>query len=191
MFPRLLAAFSLLALPGLANAHVGSDALHGGLLGGLLHPLLGLDHLFALFAIGLWLAYQKLAIQRLVLPLSLAALVMGALVGLAGVAMPGVEAMIVLSVIAIGLLITFRQRLPAWSAGLMAGGFMLFHGVAHGAEMPAGSGALAYVLGLVLASGLVLLLSRALGNLSRRIDQPLNRLIGVALMLSGGLFAAL
>ena len=188
MVVRVVIAFSLLALPGVTSAHVGGIPGQGGVPGGVMHPLVGLDHLLALVAIGLWLAYQESAIQRVVVPLTLMALATGAMAGMAGLSLPGVEAAIVLSVIAFGLLITLRKRLPAWGAGAMAAGFMLFHGAAHGVEMPTGAGETGFVLGLVLASGLVLLFSRALGELVRRVDQPVNQLIGVAFMLSGGFF---
>ncbi|MFP4462752.1 MAG: HupE/UreJ family protein [Guyparkeria sp.] len=187
---RILTVLPLLAFSGLASAHVEGVHLSGSLMGGVLHPLLGLDHLVALVAIGIWIAFQEKAVQLTAMPLSLLALLLGTLAGLGGFPVPGVEAAIVLSVVAIGLLLAFRQRLPAWGAGLMAGGFMLFHGVAHGAEMEPGSDALGYVVGLVVASGVVILLARALGVALQRTDRPVGRVIGIAVMLAGGLFAA-
>ncbi|HER35079.1 MAG: HupE/UreJ family protein [Halothiobacillaceae bacterium] len=191
MIGRFITVLSLLAVPGLASAHVGSDPLHGSYLGGFLHPLLGVDHLLALVAIGVWLAFQEQGQQRVVMPLTLLALAMGAFIGLAGVSLPGLETVIALSVVAVGLMVGFRKRLPVWAAGIMAGGFMLFHGAAHGAEMGVNSNAFGYVVGLVSASGLVLMSGRGLGNTAQKLHQSANRIIGIALMLSGGVLVTL
>lgn len=194
MFTRFLVSFlatlSLLSVSGLASAHAGSDPLGGSLLGGLLHPILGLDHLIALVAIGIWMAFQRQSVRRIVLPVVLLGLFVGALAGLGGVHVPGAEVAIVASVIVVGLLITLRHRLPAWGAGLMTGGFMLFHGAAHGAEMQAGSDAAAYVVGLVVASALLISVSQLAASRPQQIDLPVSRILGIGVMFAGGLFAA-
>lgn len=154
-----------LALPGLALAHVHPAAhvhVHGGLhafVQGAVHPLTGLDHLAAMVSVGLWGALNardtggaKGRTTRLwALPAAFAtALLAGALLGMAGLSAPGIEPMIAASLLILGLLVAARARLPqALSAGLVAG-FAVFHGLAHGQELP--GHAVPALAGMVLAT---------------------------------------
>ncbi len=188
------AAGSLLAA-GPALAHVGVGAT-SGVLPGLLHPLMGADHILAGAAVGLWAALLAPAaatpgqggtagrrrIRALLLPpgLFLAGMMVGASLGWAGVALPMVEAAIALSVIAFGLMVAFRT--PR-AAGLLAiGGFALFHGHAHAAE--AAGSVLAYLSGFVITTAGLHLAGLGLGALVMR--QPaLRRLAGIGTALAG------
>ena len=150
-FLRLSLGAALAAAPALALAHGGADGgSHHGFLDGLTHPFTGLDHLAAMLAVGFWSALGTRRI--LVAPLSFAALLLaGAVLGLQGVALPGIEPMIAASLLAVGLLAATRTRLPSAAAGLLVGGFALFHGAAHGLEL-AGDSALATLAGMLIGT---------------------------------------
>jgi len=153
-------------LPTAAEAH--PDASHGaGFVAGFLHPLSGLDHVVAMVAVGLWgavLGPPALWVLPVAFPLVMA---FGGLLGLLGVPIPGVEIGIALSGLAMGLLVLFELRLPLWLASLIVGSFAIFHGHAHGAELPAGGNALLFSLAFVIATGLLHLLGILLGETRR------------------------
>jgi urease accessory protein len=146
-----LAAF---ALPVLAHAHPG----HGGheltwdFAGGAAHPLSGWDHLLAMVAVGLWAARLGGRSRWLVPVAFVSVMALGAILARAGFALPGVEQGIAASILVLGLLIAAAVRLPAPAGMAIAGLFALFHGVAHGSEMPATTGGLAYGAGFVVVT---------------------------------------
>ena len=161
-----LAATGLALAPAAAWAHV--DGHHGGgFLAGLLHPISGLDHVVAMVAVGLWgavLGPPALWVLPVVFPLVMA---FGGLLGLLGVPIPGVEIGIAVSGLVMGLMVLFELRPPLWLAALIVSAFAVFHGHAHGAELPAGSNALLYSLAFVIATGLLHLLGILLGETRR------------------------
>ena len=91
----------------------------------------------------------------------------GGLLGLLGVPIPGVEIGIAVSGLVMGLMVLFELRAPLWLAALIVSAFAVFHGHAHGAELPAGSNALLYSLAFVIATGLLHLLGILLGETRR------------------------
>ena len=161
-----LAATGLALAPAAAWAHV--DGHHGGgFLAGLLHPISGLDHVVAMVAVGLWgavLGPPALWVLPVAFPLVMA---FGGLLGLLGVPIPGVEIGIAVSGLAMGLMVLLELRPPLWLAALIVSAFAVFHGHAHGAELPAGSNALLYSLAFVIATGLLHLLGILLGETRR------------------------
>ena len=143
----------LLMAPALAWAHGGADAgMHHGtaFVAGFLHPFTGTDHLLSMLVVGLWSA---LATRRIwVPPLAFACvLLLGGILGLNGVHLPAVEPMIATSLLILGLLLATRAHLPTGLALGLISGFALFHGVAHGAELPA-TQAFSALTGMVLAT---------------------------------------
>ncbi len=152
-FRTILAA--ALLLPQAALAHTGAGAHGHGFTSGFLHPLGGLDHLLAMIAVGLFAAHLGGRALWLV-PLAFVALMaLGGAAGFAGVALPFVELAIALSVVVFGLLVAFRTRLPLAAAMTLVGIFAIFHGHAHGAELPAGQSALTYAAGFLIATALL------------------------------------
>jgi urease accessory protein len=145
----LLIAGSAMAHPGhLDSAMTVSMSFSGG----FNHPFSGLDHLLAMLAVGLWAAQNKRSAMW-VLPLAFPlAMVAGTLLAVAGFAMPVAETGIAASVAVLGLLIAFTVRMPLWASISTVSLFALFHGYAHGSELPHGSSALMYGLGFVLAT---------------------------------------
>lgn len=164
-----------------AAAHTGS--VGGGFLSGIAHPVFGLDHVVAMVAVGLWGAFlgaPAIVVLPIVFPLVMTT---GGVLGILGVPLPGVEIGIAASAIVLGLMVVFAVRPPLWIAALLVGAFAIFHGHAHGAELPPGADALAYSAGFVIATGLLHLAGIALGLLTR---WPAGT---VAVRAAGGLIA--
>lgn len=174
--PALLAS-------GLAWGHGGDDHVHG-LVSGLAHPFGGADHLLAMIGVGLFAGLLGGA-ARWRLPLAfVGAMTLGAMAGLAGVGGgTPVEQAIALGVLALGLAIAFATRMrPALATALVAA-CAVFHGQAHGAELPAQAGALAYVAGFVVSTALLHGAGLVLAQLLRA--RPVARVAGGAIALAG------
>jgi urease accessory protein len=160
----LIAAAAIL-LPEIALAHEGGVA--GGLVSGFTHPIFGLDHVAAMVAVGLWGAFlgqPAIWLLPVVFPLVMA---FGGLLGISGVPVPAVEAGIAASALALGAMVALALRPPLWVAALLVGAFAIFHGHAHGTELPQAANPLAYGAGFVIATGLLHLSGIALGLLAR------------------------
>jgi urease accessory protein len=185
---RLAAAFML--VPTVAFAHPGHDATPD-FLHGFLHPLGGLDHILAMVAVGLF-AVQLGGRALWLVPASFVAVMAGAgLAGMAGIEIPHVEAGIALSVLVLGAVIALRVNMPVAAAMGLVGFFAVFHGHAHGAEMPETASGFAYGAGFVVATaslhGLGIALGLVIGRsaLARRITQiggAAAALVGAALL---------
>ena len=163
---KTLAVAALLTTPTAAFAH-NEAGISGGLLSGFLHPLLGFDHIVAMVAVGLWGAFlgaPAIWILPIVFPL---VMVVGGVLGIIGVPVPLVETGIALSAIVLGLLVAAASRPPIWFAAIVVGTFAIFHGHAHGTELPGASNPIAYAVGFVVATGLLHLSGIALGLLTR------------------------
>jgi urease accessory protein len=150
----VLPGLALLTLAAPAYAHTGVH-LHFSFESGFLHPLTGLDHLLAMFAVGLLAAQLGGRAIWLVPGAFVMMMILGALLGFSGVAIPGVELIILLSVIAIALPVAFALGMPAPAAMAYVAVFAFFHGVAHGAELPSDGQALPYVAGFAFATALL------------------------------------
>jgi urease accessory protein len=153
------AAFALAALLVLvstaASAHADAADATGGFIAGFLHPLLGWDHVVAMVAVGLWGAFlgaPAIWVLPVVFPLVMA---LGGVLGVAGVPIPAVEAGIALSAIVLGAMVTLAARPPLAVAAVIVGAFAIFHGHAHGTELPTAANPLVFSLGFVLATGLL------------------------------------
>ena len=184
---RIAASLPLVFVASAALAH--TDASAGGFISGLSHPINGLDHVVAMVAVGLWGAFLGApAIWALPVVFPLVMAFCGAL-GVIGVPLPGIELGIALSGVVLGLLIAFAVRAPLWVAAVIVGVFAIFHGHAHGTELPDAANPLAYGIGFVLATGLLHLSGIALGGLVRwTAGRILVRGIGVAIAAAGGAF---
>jgi urease accessory protein len=158
----------------------------GGFLSGLKHPVSGLDHLLAMFAVGLWGAYLGRPLVVALPVIFPAVMVLGGLLGIAGVPIPPVEVGIALSVFLLGAAIAAAYRAPVWLACALVGVFGLFHGYAHGQELPTAADPVAYGLGFVLATGALHGAGILVGLLNARPGgRTLTRLIGGAIAVAG------
>lgn len=167
---RALFATALLVVSGTAAAHTGTGS---GLGGGLLHPILGWDHLLAAFAVGLWAARERSRAVILLPVAFLAAMSVGIVLGIGGIALPGVEPALLLSLVVVGAALAFTRRAPLGVAAALLATFGTFHGFAHGAESAAASLLTTYGLGLLTATaalhGLGLLAGRCTSSLAMRM----------------------
>jgi urease accessory protein len=165
--------------PALAHGEAGDAA--GGFVTGFSHPLRGWDHVVAMVAVGLWGAFlgrPAIWLLPVVFPLVMA---WGGALGVAGMPLPGVEVGIALSAIVLGALVAAEARLPLGWTAVIVGAFAIFHGHAHGTELPGATSPLAYSLGFVTATGLLHAGGIAFGALVR---WPRGRL---AVRAGGGL----
>lgn len=147
-----LAAGSAFAHPGHPDSMMSASMSFGA---GFSHPFSGIDHLLAMLAVGLWAAQNKrsaLWVLPLAFPLMM---VIGAVLAFAGLTIPAAETGIAASVAVLGLLIAFAVKMPLWGSTLVVSLFALFHGYAHGSELPHGSSAAMYGIGFVLATALL------------------------------------
>jgi urease accessory protein len=167
-----------------AFAHTGSGS--GGFVGGFLHPVFGPDHVVAMVAVGLWGAFlgpPAIWLLPIVFPLVMAG---GGVLGILGVPLPGVEIGIAISAIVLGLMVALAARPPLWVAAVLVGAFAIFHGHAHGAELPPGTDAVAFSVGFVVATGLLHLTGIAFGLLARwPAGRVTVRAAGGAIALAG------
>jgi urease accessory protein len=190
MTPRAIAAHRLLPLTltllasTTADAHVGTG-LAGGFPMGFAHPLTGVDHLLAMVSVGLWgavLGRPLIYTLPVVFP---AVMVIGAILGMLAIPLPSVELGIALSVLVLGTCIALSLRAPVWVAALIVGIFAVFHGYAHGTELPSAADPIGYSVGFVLATGLLHVFGICIGLLNERpigaaVMRGLGGLIGTA-----------
>jgi urease accessory protein len=177
-----------LTLPSVAAAHVvRGEAV--GFFSGFKHPISGLDHIVAMVAVGLWgaqLGRPAIWLLPVTFPLVMA---FGGFLGLIGVHLPGSEIAIALSGVCLGAAVLAEFRPPLWVAAVLVGVFGLFHGYAHGAELPPGDNALLYSLGFVLATGLLHASGIALGVAHRwQWGRLALRGTGAAILSCGAFF---
>jgi urease accessory protein len=175
----------MITLAPAARAHVESGGA-GSLISGLLHPVTGLDHVVAMVAVGLWgavLAAPAIWLLPVAFPMVMA---FGGLIGLLGLPLPGVEVGIAISGMVLGLLVALERRVPLAVALALVGVFALFHGYAHGRELPDGANTLLFSLAFVAATGLLHLVGILLGELRRwPVGRRLVQLVGAAITISG------
>jgi len=177
---------ALVALPALAHVQEGQAA---GFLTGLAHPVSGLDHVLAMIAVGLWgaqLGAPALWLLPVTFPLVMA---FGGFLGLLGLPLPGVEVGIALSALALGLAVATGWRPPLAVAALLVAAFAVFHGHAHGTELPQGQSGLAYSIGFVVATGLLHLAGIGIGVIHRwPVGRGVLRVLGAGVAAGGAYF---
>jgi len=177
---------ALVALPALAHVQEGQAA---GFLTGLAHPVSGLDHVLAMIAVGLWgaqLGAPALWLLPVTFPLVMA---FGGFLGLLGLPLPGVEVGIALSALALGLAVATGWRPPLAVAAVLVAAFAVFHGHAHGTELPQGQSGLAYSIGFVVATGLLHLAGIGIGFIHRwPVGRGVLRVLGAGVAAGGAYF---
>ncbi|MFA7238897.1 MAG: HupE/UreJ family protein [Sulfuricellaceae bacterium] len=176
---KLIAPLLLLVtLP--AFAHTGHAEQSVSFMNGFIHPLTGLDHMLAMFAVGLWSATTTRRIW--LAPVSFAAtLLIGALLAQGGLALPAVEPIVAASVLLLGLLVMTRSHFPEPATVALVAGFALFHGAAHGQELSAPIA----LAGMVLATALLHCMGIAVGLLLKLRSLWWQRIAGAGIALAG------
>jgi urease accessory protein len=179
---------ALLLTPAAALAHTGAGATHG-FVHGFTHPIGGLDHILAMVTVGI-LASQ-LGGRALWLVPGAFVLVMaaGGAAGVAGINLPFVELGIAASVVVLGAMVALKVKAPVAAAMGLVGFFAIFHGYAHGAEMPDAAGGLTYGLGFMLATALLHIVGIGLGLAAGRIGERYGavayRAVGCVVAVAG------
>ncbi len=188
--PRVVTVLAPLgfATAGPFWAHTGTGQT-AGLLSGLLHPVSGLDHVVAMIAVGLWGA-QLGAPAIWVLPVTFPmVMALGGMLGLMGIGLPGIEVGIALSGVLLGVMVLLEARPPLVWAAALVGFFAVFHGHAHGTELPADQSAILYSLGFVVSTGTLHATGIAIGVVHRwRAGKILLRALGGVVALVGLFF---
>ena len=180
-------AIAVMLGPRSAFAHTGVGPAHD-LLHGLEHPLTGLDHILAMFAVGLWATQRGGRVLWLVPLTFVFVMTLGAVLGMSGVSIPFVEQGIVLSVIILGVFVAAAVRLPLPVSACIVGLFALAHGYAHGTEIPSSASGLSYALGFAAATVLLHTAGIGFGLAMQRVhSSQAVRLAGATIAL-GGLF---
>jgi urease accessory protein len=181
----LVVAAAVGATPGVVLAHTAAGPA-SGFAAGLAHPIGGADHLLAMVAVGLW-ASQLGGRARWVVPAAfVAVMLLAGVPGVAGVPLPLVEAGLVASVLVLGVLVTAAVRLPVTASAIVVGLLAVFHGHAHGAEMPLALDAVAYSAGFAVATALLHACGVAVGEVIARLGiERLARAAGTAIAVTG------
>ena len=183
---RAVALLTVLWAPS-ALAHVLQGEAYG-FVTGFLHPISGADHVLAMVAVGLWgaqLGAPAIWVLPVAFPLVMA---MGGMLGFLGVPLPGVEYGIAASAIVLGTAVAFEVRPSLVIAALVVGFFAIFHGHAHGTELPPGQSAVLYSMGFVIATGCLHAVGVGIGTVHRRPwGRRLLRAAGTA-VAAGGMF---
>jgi len=182
--PLFLLALAVL-FPTAAFAHEGAGVI-GGFQSGFLHPITGYDHLLAMLAVGIWGAQmggRSVWMLPVVFPLVMA---VGGFFGAIGVPLPHVELLIALSVLGLGAAIALQWKAPEMIAVAAVGIFAVFHGHAHGAELPGAADPVAYGIGFVVATGLIHLAGIGFGLLLGKLMHGwVSRAAGAAIAIAG------
>lgn len=178
------AVISVVIFASTASAHV-QQGQAASFLTGLEHPWSGLDHILAMVAVGLWgaqLGNPAIWVLPIAFPLVMS---LGAMMGLMGIPLPGIEVGIAVSAIVLGAMVLGEIRPKLVFAAIIVGFFAIFHGHAHGTELPQGQSGLLYSIGFVIATGCLHALGIVIGLIYR---WPIGKLV---LRCSGGMISAM
>lgn len=184
----LALALALVLIPSAAFAHTGVGDAHG-FLHGFMHPVGGIDHILAMVAVGVF-AYVLGGKALYLVPLSFVGMMaVGFLLGLGGVDVPFVELGIALSSVVIGGVAASGKSVPVAAAAALVGGFAVFHGVAHGAEMPVNASGFEYAAGFIAATALLhaagIAVAMAVAAIVGRYGKPVAQVAGGVFALGG------
>ena len=185
----LAAAALAVAAPTIAFAHPGIGQAHD-LVHGFAHPLTGLDHVIAMLAVGVFAAQLGSRALWLVPATFIAVMAAAGIAGMIGVAVPYVETGIAVSVIVLGAVIAFAVRVPVAIAMAMVGLFAIFHGHAHGTELPESASGILFGVGFVAATAILHAIGIGFGVLIGRArgGRQVARLAGGAAVVVGAAF---
>lgn len=172
----------------MAEAHTGVGGT-AGLAHGFVHPFSGLDHILAMVAVGLFAANLGGRALWLVPASFVGMMAVGGVLGITGITVPFVEIGIALSVVVLGAAVALNWNLPVAAAMALVGFFAIFHGHAHGAEMPSDASGFSYAIGFMLATAILhavgIGLGLGFGAWARSHSQRITQLGGSAMALAG------
>ncbi len=186
-------AFMAAVAAALATAPAAAHTGHGldGIAAGFAHPFSGVDHLLAMIAVGAWAAQQGARAVWALPAAFVGVMALGGVLGFAGLALAGTESVILASVLVFGAVVAAAAKLPLAVAAPVVGAFALFHGLAHGTELPEAANAPAYAAGFVAATALLHTAGIALAFALRgAIPRLALRALGAAQIGAGVLLVA-
>lgn len=177
-----------IAMPTLARAHILSGEAWG-FASGFKHPISGWDHILCMVAVGMWgaqLGAPAIWVLPITFPLVMA---LGGMMGLLGIPLPGDEIGIALSALVLGAMVLAEKRPPLWVAAVIVGIFAIFHGYAHGRELPAGESGMLYSAGFVVATGCLHGIGISIGLIHRwALGRVVLRVAGAMVAAAGVYF---
>ncbi len=181
MFYRIAVWIGLLLFSPLASAHVVESET--GFLSGMMHPVLGLDHLLAMLSVGVVSAQIGGRAIWTVPATFVSVMVIGGILGVMEVPIPAVEIGIALSVFALGVAIAAHRRAPILATQAFVAFFAIFHGHAHGTEMPWTASPVLYALGFVVGTSSIHIMGVLIGHILSRTEtrMALLRYIGAGM----------
>ncbi|MDA8140547.1 MAG: HupE/UreJ family protein [Desulfobacteraceae bacterium] len=187
-FFQIFLVWTLLFCPVTAFAHVkGGEVI--GLISGLKHPISGLDHVLAMIAVGLWgaqLGPPAIWLLPVTLPMVMA---LGGMLGLMGVPVPSIEIAIAVSAMVLGVMVLIEARPKLWLAVLIVASYAIYHGYAHGTELPPGGNGLLYSIGFVMMTGTLHATGILIGLIHRWLAGRMAlRLAGACIAMAGVMF---
>jgi urease accessory protein len=185
---RLILALLLALIPTAAFAHTGVGDT-AGFIHGFEHPIGGIDHVLAMVAVGVF-AFVLGGRALWLVPLAFVGMMaVGFLLGIAGTEVPFVELGIALSSVVIGGTAALGRPMPVILAMAIVCVFAIFHGHAHGAEMPTDTSGLMYALGFLVATALLhiagILAAMGVARLVGKYGRPVAQVAGGAFALGG------
>ena len=182
----ILSIAGLLALhPGHALADVGAGS-SSWFAAGFAHPLTGVDHIAVMVAVGLWAGLRGDRALWIWPATFIGVMLIGGVLGLAHLPWPYAEPAILASVVTLGILVTLAVELPVWAGALVIGAFAVFHGHAHGSEVPEAISGTAYLAGFAMATALLHGVGIGFALLANRVHaRPVVRLAGIACVVVG------
>ena len=175
----------LLLTPQVIIAHDTGDVA-GGLSSGFSHPFTGFDHVVAMIAVGIWgtqLKQPAIWLLPVTFPVVMA---FGAMLGVVGVPLPGIEIGIAISAVVLGGVVLFEAKPELWVAAIIVGIFAVFHGHAHGTELPGSVQPLAYGVGFVVGTGTLHAIGISLGLIEKiKNGDKIIRVFGAFIAVAG------
>jgi urease accessory protein len=184
MFSGLIIAFAISIIPSTVYAHEGGNLPLGGFLSGLLHPVLGYDHLLAMLSVGI-LSAQIGGRAIWTVPATFVIVMgFGGMLGLLDIGITITELGIAFSLVILGSIIASERRLPIVLAMIGVGFFAIFHGYAHGTEMPQTAQPATYASGFLTGTALIHITGVLIGDISKRYQRGPQ-----VLRIGGGLIA--
>jgi urease accessory protein len=179
-----LMALLFAAIPGVAYAHDGTNLGLGGFLSGMVHPVLGYDHLLAMLSVGIISAQIGGRAIWTVPATFVSVMAIGGVLGLINIGLNVTELGIAVSLVILGLVIAAERKIPTLIVMIGVGFFAIFHGYAHGAEMPDTAEPFLYALGFLVGTALIHIAGVVIGDISRHYERG-----KVALRVGGALIA--
>lgn len=186
IFQSTMLAFLFAAIPSVVYAHDGTNLPLGGFLSGLVHPVLGYDHLLAMLSVGILSAQIGGRAIWTVPATFVSVMAVGGILGLIDIGLTTTELGIAVSLVILGLVIAAERRISVLVAMIGVGFFAIFHGYAHGSEVPKTAEPFLYALGFLTGTALIHITGVVIGDIARHYERG-----KIVLRVGGALIAVI